>query len=316
MAASDGKIVLIALLSAGVPVFLLAPATAEAAASHAMAFAVKLEASELQARISDREPGTVRFQGRAAVDALPVCRARVELRAYLDIGWKLDIAPSTMVFTSMAPQDFTVTILVPQGTPADMSGNLTVVGRCSLGGFEYLAGTRGTITVAPYCGARLVTGKPVLVTSPGEGSEVDLGVLNTGNAEGSYELEITNLGNLRTNRWELSFSCTTATAPAPARMGAVRLHTRFGAGALDEFEGLWFAEAAVVSSSGSSSGRLVLDEISLALYVKPGPAAYLCPSFIILLFGVEMALTVKLVRDWNRHRLRKAAMEKVDGYGE
>src|SRR5512137_2514200 len=129
MAAPDCKMVLVALLFSGVPVFLLAPATAEAAADHAMAFAVKLEVSQLQARISDREPGTVQFHGSVTVDKLPVCRARVELRAYLDAGWKLDIAPSMMVFTSMAPRDFTVTILVPQGTPADISGNLAVVGR-------------------------------------------------------------------------------------------------------------------------------------------------------------------------------------------
>jgi len=98
--------------------------------------------------------------GSCTVDKLPIERATVSLTSSTDVGWVTQISPTTMVFTSTAPQPFTCTVVVPQGTP-NMTGTLVVNGRAVAAGLQSTAEARAVIMnigPPPYVPPANVTG--------------------------------------------------------------------------------------------------------------------------------------------------------------
>ena len=166
------------------------PGPAEASAFPMAVLAIKLLDAEQQANITEREQCIVHFEGQVSVDKLPVERGVVFLWACTDIGWPLRIYPALLYFTSTMPQNFGVTVTVPQGTLGNVTGTVTVKGKTHLDGREMLGETKGTVTIAPYFGVRLEPRTPVSVSGPGDGTSVELRIRNTGNADDSYELEL------------------------------------------------------------------------------------------------------------------------------
>ena len=77
----------------------------------------------------------VSFNGTASVQKLPVERCVVTLTSAVDVGWTSSITPTTMVFTSSSPQQFSATVTIPPGTQS-MTGTLAVNGRAVAGGLQ------------------------------------------------------------------------------------------------------------------------------------------------------------------------------------
>ena len=126
------------LLAVGGFFFQLVPAPVEAATNPMPVLSIKLDHSNQQARVTERDQATVQFDGQVTMDKIPVCRPVVTLRAMLDIGWVLRLDPSVMIFTSTTPQSFTVAVTVPQGTPGNITGTLKILGRFSAVSYTHL----------------------------------------------------------------------------------------------------------------------------------------------------------------------------------
>lgn len=93
---------------------------------------------------SANESVIVIFTGNASVQKLSMVRCVVTLTSAVDTGWPASISPATMVFISSTPQQYTVTVTVPQGTPS-MVGNLTVNGRAVANGFQSVTSVKALI---------------------------------------------------------------------------------------------------------------------------------------------------------------------------
>jgi len=106
--------------------------------------ALKLDPSAATVCTNASSPGIFTFNGTCTVDKLPIERATVTLSSSTDVGWATTLSPTTMVFTSTAPQSFTCTVVVPQGTP-NMTGTLAVYGRAVAAGLQSTAETKAVI---------------------------------------------------------------------------------------------------------------------------------------------------------------------------
>jgi hypothetical protein len=62
-------------------------------------------------------PVNATFTGRVQVDKLPPQTVIVTLEAHVNTSWSISIEPAQMTFTSSGYQNFTCTVIVPQGTP-------------------------------------------------------------------------------------------------------------------------------------------------------------------------------------------------------
>jgi hypothetical protein len=107
--------------------------------------AIKLDQAMATVYTNSSAPSIVVINGSCTVDKLPIERATVTLTSSTDVGWVSQISPTTMVFTSTAPQSFTCTVVVPQGTP-NMTATLVVDGRAVAGGLQSTTETKALIT--------------------------------------------------------------------------------------------------------------------------------------------------------------------------
>ena len=189
------------LLAVGGFFFQLVPAPVEATANPMPVLSIKLDHSNQQARVTERDQDTVQFNGQVTMDKIPVCRPVVTLRAMLDIGWDLRLDPSVMVITSTTPQSFTVAVTVPQGPPSNITGTLKILGRFSVCGYGGLAEATAIITVDPYFKVELYSKQPVIEIFPGDQAYFTVWIRNQGNSVDFVDKGIENLRNLTNSRW-------------------------------------------------------------------------------------------------------------------
>jgi len=204
-------------------VLALVPMNSQAAANPVPVLALRLDAASQSARVTESSPGIVTFTGQATIDKLPVERCVVTLTSSTDIGWVTQISPSTAVFTSTTPQAFSCTVVVPQGTPNSLFGNLVINGRAVAGGLQNTAETKGIINVEPYFRLTLDSDVPYREISPGSQAFFTVKLTNAGNAVDSFELEISNLKNLADKKWTVVLSANTIPKVVPGEYKPFRI---------------------------------------------------------------------------------------------
>lgn len=123
-----------------------AASPSQAAAPIVPVLALTISPTQATANSSTESSVSVRFDGTAMVDKPPIVRCVVTLNSATDVGWVSQVTPTSMVFTSTAPQSFTVTVVIPQGTPS-MQGRLLVNGRAVAAGLQSLAEVSAIIDV-------------------------------------------------------------------------------------------------------------------------------------------------------------------------
>ncbi|MFO8052314.1 MAG: choice-of-anchor T family protein [Thermoplasmatota archaeon] len=150
----------------------------------------------------DVEPGSdgiARFTGTVYCEMPPTTPPGRECVVNLQTdagGWPVSLPP-TMEFNRQHQQeDFTVTVQIPIDTSQSTTGQLAVSGR-----WIYTPGLGGgTVPVAesiiqplPYSKVHLTYDKENNTASVGEWGEIEIGVVNEGNARDDIKLEIADL---------------------------------------------------------------------------------------------------------------------------
>jgi len=201
----------------------LLPMNGQAAVNPVPVLALKLDAAQQDARVTESTQGVVQFTGQMSIDKLPVERCVVTLTSTTDIGWVSQISPSTAVFTSLTPQSFTCTVVVPQGTGNNNQGKLVINGRAVAGGLQSQATTEAIITVLPYFRLTLDSDVPYREISPGSQAFFTVKLTNAGNAVDSFELEINNLKDLAAKKWTVVLSANTLPKIVPGEYKPFRI---------------------------------------------------------------------------------------------
>lgn len=214
------------LVIAGGSLLVSLSAPAGAAPGVVPVFALRMDQAAQPARVTEGSSGTVQFTGQMTIDKLPVERCVVTLTSSTDTGWSSQVAPTTAVFTGTAPQRFSCTVIVPQGTPAGLTGNLTVRGRAVESGHQMHAEARAVVAVAPFFRLELSTGTPVREVRPGEPAYFTVRVANTGNSVDTFELDIGNREELAAGKWTVVFGCATIPGISTGESRPVRICAR------------------------------------------------------------------------------------------
>jgi len=107
---------------------------------------IKIDQSTLRTNAS-RSNQPVTFTGSVTVAKSPYLGATVSLTSTVDKGWNSSVEPSSMTFTSTAPQTFTCTVTVPGGTPGATDAQLTVNGTVASGIFQNTGTASAMVTI-------------------------------------------------------------------------------------------------------------------------------------------------------------------------
>ncbi len=143
---------------------------------------ISLSPSQLEAVVTQDQLGAVTFEGEVTVDQLRVMSSTVTQQAVVSTGWPVVISPTTIKFAGPGTESFTVTVIVPPGTSALMTGNVLVTASCKAPGLSpVVASANAVVTVKGYYLLTIESEDPVLTLSPGESGEVKLQVWNRGN---------------------------------------------------------------------------------------------------------------------------------------
>ena len=189
------------------------PNSAEANVNPAPEVTVTLDPSCQDARVSESASGSVQFTGSVKVDKLPVCLIILDITSSIDAGWASQCSPSSMVMTDLSAHRFSVTVVVPAGTPSNVIGTLKVDAKGQGGDFLWYGSGQVIVTAKPYHDVKLETPEPYEEISPGGQAHFWLNACNTGYSVDSYDVEIVNLKELVARGWTVTLGGLIAKVP-------------------------------------------------------------------------------------------------------
>lgn len=200
------------------------PLQSQAAINPVPVLTLKLDPASLSAQPTESKVGIVTFTGTATIDKFPVERLVATLSSTVDQGWVSQMSPTTMVFTSTSPQTFTVSVVVPQDSPNNVQGKLTIDGKAVGGGLQSQpAQASSFIIVDPYYRVTVETDSPFREIQPGSQVYYSFRVWNMGNAIDTFNLEIVNLRDLVNKKWTVTLSSTTIPKVNPREYKVVKV---------------------------------------------------------------------------------------------
>ena len=111
---------------------------------------ITLTPSEQEAPVTSTQPGAVEFHGEYHVDFPSFERGQLSLTAVVDQNWVATVSPASITITNARTGVFTVTSIVPAGTPPDPVGQLVVTARLTAGGIQCQDQAQAVISPRPY----------------------------------------------------------------------------------------------------------------------------------------------------------------------
>jgi hypothetical protein len=167
---------------------------------------LSLEEKELGAEVSETMHGEVHFNGTVRLAGNDAFQLAVELEPSLDTGWFCSCSPRIIVTSDDDTHWFEVVVVVPEETPAEPSGVLTVNAQALGGGFQLNASARALVDVMPYYRVMIESDVPYKEITPGSLVSFSIKVWNYGNAVDTLELDIVNLRDLVNDHWTITLS--------------------------------------------------------------------------------------------------------------
>ena len=147
--------------------------------------------TQLQAKVTQSQLGTVTFRGNATVEQMMFMDSTVTLQARVNAGWPVQINPTTIQFQGSGTESFTVTVIVPPGTSSLVTGNVIVTGSCKVSGLSpIVASCQGVVTVSQYYKIRVESSDPDATVSSGETAEYELALFNDGNGQTTFRVTV------------------------------------------------------------------------------------------------------------------------------
>jgi hypothetical protein len=220
------SILLVVLLSVQITGCALAgsnPSPGRAKTTPALELNVDITEGSVEAQVTESNPGTAVFHGTVTVQMPSLRGAQVTLASSTDIGWVSSISPSSFTLDNGQTGSFTVTVIVPQGTPSTQAGNIVVNGRAVANGLQAMDDAQALITVKTYFRVTLDAARPKVETAPGGSARFSLRLTNAGNGIDSFALRLANQDELRKQGWFLSISITSSGKIAPGEFRTVTI---------------------------------------------------------------------------------------------
>ena len=271
---------------------------------------LSLTPSTAEADVSFTKYGNVWFSGNAEVDRLPVDRCVVTLTSSVDTGWASTCSPSILAFSTNKVQSFQVTVSVPPGTLASLTGILTVTGEASGAGFSSTSTATANVTVAPYYLLRLQCESPHMNLSTGGKGSFKVELENRGNANDSFDIVIGNAEELRNAGWavrivrpSIPFVGPGSSMPFYVEVEAPRSLSNGGEPA---------SIAVMATSTGSKTpGPHQSSDIHLYVKLRGGIDDPLNRTMILVVV-IAMAVAAALAWRWRRKRKGRIAEAVVE----
>jgi len=288
-----------AFLTIGCPTLL--SSCAGAATNPAPVMTLWLDSPIQAAHVTESAPGIVTITGQMSIDKLPVERCGVSLRSSMDVGWPHQLSPTTAVFTSTTPQSFTCTVVVPQGTPQDLTGNLLIAAHIVVAGQFCTAEARGIISIDPYFRVELYSKQPFIEILPGEQAYFTYEARNTGNAVDSFEREILNLKELSDRHWTGGLTSGTLPKVKPGESKPDRVTV--ASPRHEQFKGDYYIDIVVkvTSQNAKDYKQVVSQNYTITIHVRSNWLPALSPYLVIIALSVVVAyLAVRLARERKR----------------
>lgn len=281
----------------------------------APSLSISLSPPVREATVSESTMGQAEFNGTVTVNRQADQNVTVQLTATVDNRWQVSIYPSTrFVFTNSSSQNFTVTVRVPEATPA-AAGILSIEAQSTGEGYDLRAGANATVTVRPYVRVMMESNRPYIELAPGGTARFTIKVWNSGNAIGSFNISITNIQDLRSDGWNVTLSAANVTGLAPGEPAYVNVTARAPRDWV-----LWTSEPTVIVLVATSQDNARIQQtFPCYTYVKGFNMQYLavlCLSVLVIVLVIVVAVLAVWRRRRNRaiQRLRKE-FDDDDGFG-
>jgi hypothetical protein len=263
------------MLLAGV--LIAVPQPGSAAINPVPVLTLKLDPSQQASQPTESNIGSVTFTGTATIDKFPVERLVATLSPSCDQGWVSTMSPTTMVFTSTTPQTFTVSVVIPQDTPNNIQGKLTIDGKA----------------VDPYYRVIVETDAPYREIAPGSQVYFSFRILNMGNAVDSFSLEVANLRDLVAKKWTVTLSSATIAKVNPKEYKTVKVVAQS-----PRDWAIWKNEPTVInlkatSQNAEGSSLIVTQTFPVYAYERGFSVPGFDPIFLIAAFAIGLVVLRK-----------------------
>ena len=249
---------------------------------------VSLYPDSLDAKPTNTDFGAVSFGGNVTVEKVQgVARVTVTLDADTDRGWPVVWSPQTMVFINPGTQRFTVTVIVPLGTPPSV-GTVTAVAQADSPIWSETETTEARVNVIQFYEYETWIDGTVGNGIPGGSISGELVIYNNGTGEDTYLIALEDVPDVVTS-WDVPESVT-----IPSKM-EMEVEFTF---ALDDdydvpYEGQMFTLVFEIRSAGApDSDPLREHTIHYYIYIE-GLEAKLVnnwPTYVA--YGVIVALAI------------------------
>jgi hypothetical protein len=263
---------------------------------------ITLSEGSVEVAPSESAPGIAQLEGTVTVQMPSLRGATVTLTSSTDIGWVTQISPSTFVLDNGQEGQFSVTVIVPQGTAASISGLLMVNGRAVANGIQTMASTTATINVRPYYRVFLDAQKREVEIAPGGTARFSLRITNAGNAVDSFDLKFSNQKELEKQGWELTVTTTNLASIVPGEYRTVGIALKSPA-SISPYKSQATSLLISVVSLGAREHNLTVAQ-DYALTAKE--AGFSAPGLGVVAI-VAVAVVVGAVFYWRRRRRAQAA---------
>jgi len=309
------RVLLLGLLLASITV-IAAEATlvtepAEAIPLHSLH--ISLHPDSLDARLTNTQLGAVTFGGNVTVEKPQgVERVTVTLQAVVSTGWPVVMSPTTIELFNSATERFTVTVIVPPGTPPTVA-TLTATAHAESPVWSETDSTESRVNVLQFYQFQSWLDGNNGEVDPGGSISGQLVIFNNGTGEDTFHITLENVPDVVTS-WDLPESVT-----IPSKM---EMEVQFTIGLDDEydvpFEGEIFTlEIKVRSTGGMDSDQYYPQSEQYYIYFEglEGKLANNWPTYVG--YGVAIVLaTVVSVIVFKRVRRNKGDLPEPEGTGE
>jgi hypothetical protein len=305
--------VLVAFVILGGTLLIRCPA-ASAEAQPIPSIKLKFDSDNFTAEYVDAGPAILQVTGQISMDKLPVEKGVMVLWTWIDAGWSHSVIPSCMVFTSTTPQPFSVTVVVPRGTPHNLSATLQVFARWS--GKSSIASASTTINVGPLYGVHVVLRRSVEEADQGHPPRFIAVVTNTGTAMDTYRCSLEYTGGLDMIRWFYDANRTVLQDVAPLESRTISFIGRFNEDGNPTENGISVERFPITSMNARDFDQYVRADVVLTVHEKPSWIFWAdVPMVAVILWAAVMcAIIVSVVRTRkNRKSLRAPVVKEVGG---
>jgi uncharacterized membrane protein len=214
--------------------------------------------------VSAESVGSVTFHANVTVDKPPLGTVMVSLDGSTSTGWPTVVSPQSIPFTASATVEISITVVVPQATPATSVGHVVVNGLATYPGMSSSATSSATLLVNQYFGCALNATPRNGIENP---QTFNLFIRNSGNGEDSFSLSILVQEALSKAGLSFSFEATKTQKLQQDTNQTVKVTVKYGPTAASGMKD--FYVRAISDSAKAAGNDSAFSDVLLSIDVRP-----------------------------------------------